>query len=135
MDKIICGDSGDNVKPVARVIRGRKTYKVTPKIWNEIKEELEINNMSEFLKYKSMIADFITQTKKFAECNTDDILEMIEYNIKLVWLNEAVVPETIIMYMNQLEYNKIDVNYIRSNYKTMCKKDNEIEDIFEGLNF
>lgn len=133
MDKIICGDAGDNIKPVARVVRGSKTYKVTSKIWNEIKEELQIDTMKDFLKYKSMVADFITQTKKFAECDAKDILEMIDYNIKLVWLNEAIIPETIIMYMNQLEYNNIDVNYIKSNYKTLCKKDTTIEDIFESI--
>ena len=133
MDKIICGDAGDNIKPVARVVRGSKTYKVTPKIWNEIKEELQIENISDFLKYKSLIADFIVQTKKFAECDSADILEMIGYNIKLVWLNEAVIPETIIMYMNQLEYNQVDTNYIRSNYKMLCKKNTEIEDIFDSI--
>lgn len=133
MDKIICGDAGDNIKPVARVVRGSKTYKVTPKIWNEIKEELQIENISDFLKYKSLIADFIVQTKKFAECDSADILEMIDYNIKLVWLNEAVIPETIIMYMNQLEYNQVDTNYIRSNYKMLCKKNTEIEDIFDSI--
>ena len=58
---------------------------------------------------------------------------MIDYNIKLVWLNEAVIPETIIMYMNQLEYNQVDTNYIRSNYKMLCKKNTEIEDIFDSI--
>lgn len=133
MDKIICGDAGDNIKPVARVVRGSKTYKVTSKIWNEIKDELQINDISDFLKYKSFIADFIVKTKKFSECNAADILEMIDYNIKLVWLNEAVIPETIIMYMNQLEYNQVDTNYIRSNYKMLCKKNTEIEDIFDSI--
>jgi hypothetical protein len=133
MDKIICGDAGDNIKPAARVVRGSKTYKVTSKIWNEIKEELQIENISDFFKYKSMIADFIVQTKKFSECNVSDIIEMIDYNIKLVWLNESVIPETIIMYMNQLDYNHVDTNYIRSNYKTLCKKNTEIEDIFDSI--
>ena len=133
MDKIICGDAGDNIKPVARVVRGSKTYKVTPKIWNEIKEELQIDTIEDFLKYKSLIADFIVQTKKFTECDSADILEMIDYNIKLVWLNEAVIPETIIMYMNQLEYNQVDTNYIRSNYKMLSKKNTEIEDIFDSI--
>jgi hypothetical protein len=133
MDKIICGDAGDNIKPVARVVRGSKTYKVTPKIWNEIKEELRIESINDFINKKYLIAQSITMTKKFFECNAENILEMIDYNIKLVWLNENVIPETIIMYMNQLEYNTIDLGYIKSNYKTICKSDNEIEDIFDSI--
>ena len=58
---------------------------------------------------------------------------MFDYNVKLVWLHESVIPETIIMYMNQLEYSIVDTNYIRSNFKTMCKAENEIESIFESV--
>ena len=35
--------------------------------------------------------------------------------------------------MNQLEYNITDISYIRSNFKTMCRKNNSIEDIFESI--
>ena len=71
--------------------------------------------------------------KKFANCNANDIAEMFDYNIKLVWLNESVIPETIVMYMNQLEYDTVDISYIKSNFKTLCKKNNSIEDIFESI--
>ena len=50
-------------------------------------------------------------------------------------VNETIIPETIIMYMNQLEYNIADTSYIRSNFKTLCKKDTEIEAIFDSLPF
>lgn len=133
MEKIICGDAGDNIKSIAKVVSGNKTYKVSVKMWNEIKQGLNINSLSDFFNYKSRIISAITGLKKFVNCDTADISEMFDYNIKLVWLNETIIPETIIMYMNQLEYNITDVNYIRSNFRTMCRKDNSIEAIFESI--
>ena len=135
MDKIICGDAGDNIKSACRVVKNKKTYKVSSKMWEDIRNSFDINTLDDFVKYKTLIAQEIIANKKFSECSIDDIIEMIDYNTKLVWLNEAVIPETIIMYMNQLEYNVVDVNYIKSNYKTLCKTDNEIEDIFDSINF
>ena len=133
MEKIICGDAGDNIKPIARVACGSKTYKVSPKMWNEVKESLNINNLSDFFTHKNDIITAVLSIKKFVDCNYEDLSEMFDYNIKLVWLHESVVPETIIMYMNQLEYNVVDTNYIKSNFKTMCKAENEIESIFESV--
>jgi 5'-3' exonuclease len=133
MEKIICGDAGDNIKPIARVVCGSKTYKVSPKMWNEVKESLNINNLSDFFTHKNDIIAAISHVKKFVDCSYEDLSEMFDYNIKLVWLHESVVPETIIMYMNQLEYSVVDTNYIKSNFKTLCKAENEIESIFESV--
>jgi hypothetical protein len=58
---------------------------------------------------------------------------MISYNTKLVWLNEDVIPETIMLYMNQCDYKVVDINYIRMNYKVMCEANNTIEDIFDSI--
>jgi 5'-3' exonuclease len=133
MEKIICGDAGDNIKSIAKVVSGNKTYKVSVKMWNEIKQGLNINSLSDFFNYKNRIISAITGLKKFVNCDTADISEMFDYNIKLVWLNETISHETIIMYMNQLEYNITDISYIRSNFRTMCRKDNSIEAIFESI--
>ena len=133
MEKIICGDAGDNIKSIAKVLCGTKTYKVSIKMWNDIKSSLNITCLDEFFESKYDIADAIAAIKKFNGYNIDNIVEMIDYNTKLVWLNESVIPETIVMYMNQLEYNVADVNYIKSNYKTLCKKNSAIEDIFESI--
>lgn len=135
MEKIICGDAGDNIKSVAKTVKNGRTYKVSVKIWNSIKEELGINTIYDLKSHKSDIAKMIVSTKKFSECNINDILEMIDYNIKLVWLHESVIPETIIMYMNQIEYKNIDLSTIKSNYRTLCKQNIEIEDIFNSIEF
>ena len=133
MEKIICGDAGDNIKSIAKTISGSKTYKVSIKMWNEIKSNLNINCLEEFFKSKYDIIDEILSIKKFANCNSDDLAEMFDYNIKLVWLNESVIPETIVMYMNQLDYSIADISYIKSNFRTMCKRNTTIEDIFESI--
>ena len=60
---------------------------------------------------------------------------MIEYNIKLVWLNESVIPETYILAMNNVEHNDYNVDYIRSNYKVICgnRNEDEIMKLFESI--
>ena len=133
MEKIICGDAGDNIKPIVRVMGGTRSYKISTNMWNKIKSELSIENIKEFFTNKENIINKILDIKKFSNCNYNDIAEMFDYNIKLVWLNEEVIPETIIMYMNQLEYNLVDVNYIKSNFKVMCTQENEIEEIFDSI--
>lgn len=133
MEKIICGDAGDNIKSVAKVVSGSKTYKVSAKMWNDIKDGLNIRTLDDFFRCKNAIISNIINIKKFNQNNPDDISEMFDYNIKLVWLNETVIPETIIMYMNQLEYEVADINYIKSNYKVMCKQDITVASIFEEI--
>ena len=133
MEKIICGDAGDNIKSVAKVCKGKKTYKVSQKIWNDIKEELNIESLNDFFKYRSNIVSSIIAQKKFCDCCSNDINEMIDYNIKLVWLNENVIHETIVLYMNQCDYKVTDTNYIKSNYKVLCETNNEIEEIFNTI--
>ena len=60
---------------------------------------------------------------------------MIDYNIKLVWLHESVIPETVIQGMNNIEYEKCDIQYIRSNYKVLCgnKDESDIVSIFDSI--
>ena len=65
--------------------------------------------------------------------NISDIEEMIDYNIKLVWLHESVIPETITMFMNQQEYKQYDINYIKSNFKVLLDENDFIKNLFEGF--
>lgn len=135
MEKIICGDAGDNIKSIAKVLSGSKTYKISIKMWNDIKSKLKITGLSEFFNRKQDIINTILSLKKFCSCNYNDLSDMFDYNIKLVWLNETILPETVIMYMNQLNYNIANISYIKSNFKTLCKRDSEVEAIFESLPF
>lgn len=133
MEKIICGDSGDNIKSIAKTFSGSKTYRVTVKMWNEIKSNLNITTLKEFFNNKSEIINQILSIKKFNDCNYNDLSEMFDYNIKLVWLNENIIPETIVLYMNQLDYSIVDSEYIKNNFKVLCSHEDNIEDIFESI--
>jgi 5'-3' exonuclease len=135
MEKIICGDAGDNIQSVAIVKSNNKNFRVTQKMWNEIKENLHINNLTDFFNKTQKIAHNITNINKFSGYEVNNILTMIEYNKKLVWLNEQIIPDTIVLYMNQCEYKLFDINYMRSNFKVLCDNtvNTNIEDIFESI--
>lgn len=136
MSKIICGDAGDNILPVMRYQKGERNYRITEKDWDGIKENFpNMNNVDEFLEQRNCIALLISQHKKFKtyKPNIFELEEMFDYNTKLVWLNEKVIPDTIIQFMNQQEYKKIDVGYLRSNYKVLVKTDDTIQNLFDEL--
>ena len=136
MSKVICGDSGDNIKSVFRYEKNGRVYRISEKEWETIKEDMDIKNLNDFINHVEDIVNVIVNHKKYKSYNPsyDDIKEMIEYNIKLVWLHESVIPETITMYMNQIDYKNYDLNYIRSNFKVMLDdNDDVIKNIFEGL--
>lgn len=135
MSKIICGDAGDNILSLMRYKKGNRTYKITEKDWNVIKEDFNINTLNDFLRHKDDIATGIVNYKKFKPYNPSEelIKEMFDYNTKLVWLNENIIPDTIIQFMNQLEYKKIDISYLKSNYKVLVKGDDMIEDLFNSI--
>lgn len=133
--KIICGDAGDNIKSLIRVKKGTRTYKVSEKEWETCRSQLNLNTLDEFLENKeTIVATLLGNTKyKGQPVDNEAILEMFDYNTKLVWLNEQVIPETIIHSMNEYDYKEYDLSYIRNNFKVLLKRDNIIENIFEGI--
>lgn len=132
-EKVICGDSGDNIKSVARIIKNGRKYGVGKKDWEKIATTLHISTIYDLIEKKKQIADSIGHLKKFyGIVSADDILEMIEYNIKLVWLNDEVIPATVIDIMNVSEYNTIDIDYIKGSYRSILNDDDEIINIFES---
>ena len=135
LSKIICGDSGDNIKSVFRYQKNGRTYRISEKEWEKIAKEYNIVSIQCLLDCIPQTAFAITNHKKYKPFNPsqDEIEEMIRYNIKLVWLNENVIPETLLITMNQQEYKQYDISYIKSNYKMLIGEDNSIKDLFEGF--
>ena len=94
---------------------------------DEITVEDLINNMNE-------VANCLVNIKRFVGHSTPEkVVEMIEYNIKLVWLNERIEPESIVAVMNNQEYKLYDINYLRGSYTTLLGTTDEAEKIFEGI--
>ena len=134
--KVICGDSGDNIKSVVRVVKSGRNYGVGPKDWEGVAHTLHIHTIQELISHKQDIARELLKLNKFRGYGVtpEQVLEMIDYNIKLVWLNEEVIPETILSVMNTHEYNQMDIDYLRGSY-TVLLDDHErhIQEIFEGI--
>lgn len=141
VDKVICGDKGDNIKPVFRAKKNERTYSISEKEWNNIKSDFRIENTEDFFNKKKQICEKINNIPKYAKYNVNlnNLYEMFDYNRKLVWLSDKTIPQEIQDKMNEVEYKKCDLSYIRSNYKVLCKsqeKDsNRIENIFDNVSF
>lgn len=133
--KIICGDAGDNIMSVFRYQKNGRTYRVTEKDWEAMASTHNIKNIVDLLHHVPQIAKVICSNNKYQQYdpNPDEIEEMIRYNIKLVWLNEYVIPDTIIQLMNQQEYKKFDISYIKSNYKVLVGSNSTVEDLFNSI--
>ena len=135
LSKIICGDAGDNIKSVFRYQKNGRTYRVTEREWEKLASEYNIVSINSLLDCIQQTAYAITNYAKYKPYKPiiSDIEEMIKYNIKLVWLDEHVIPETLVAVMNQQEYKEYDLSYIKSNYKVLIGEDNSIKDLFEGF--
>ena len=97
MEKIICGDKSDNIKAVVRIDKNSKTYSVTAKMWNEVKEELGIHSLEDFFANENAILKSLYNLKKFrgTTLTLDDVHEQFDYNTKLVWLDASQIPQEV----------------------------------------
>lgn len=138
IEKVLCGDSGDNIKAVVRFTKGGRTYRFSEGDLKKYQEhDLPMTTVDDLKECREDIANWITHNKKFVpyRFKKKDILEMLDYNIQLVWLNEETIPKPVIQSMNEVAYKKVDVNVIRNNYKMLAKTqdDTDIEAIFDEL--
>lgn len=138
IEKVLCGDSGDNIKAVVRFEKGGRVYRFSEGDLKKYQEhDLPMSTVDDLKECREDIADWIRASKKFSpyKFKKKDILEMLNYNIKLVWLSEETIPGPVIQSMNEVEYKKVDVGMLRSNYKMLAKtrEDTDIESIFEEI--
>lgn len=138
LDKIICGDSGDNIQPVLSVIKNGRKFSITSKMFNEIKENLNIRNVDDVKNNIQNLSKSIIGIKKLSNSQTTEqnLIDMINYNTIMVWLDESTIPQSIQQNMIQQEYNNFNVEIIRSNYKLLSQnKDsiNYMEQIFDNI--
>lgn len=133
INKILCGDAGDNIKSIIRYKKNNRTYRFAQKDYEKLVSDLDISTMDEFLKNSEKVVKNITSNPKFKNYHfkADDVKEMLEYNTKLVWLNENAIPETVITKMTSEEYKVFNVQDIHLNYRMLVPAKNDIESIFE----
>jgi hypothetical protein len=138
IEKVLCGDSGDNIKAVVRFEKGGRTYRFSEGDLKKYQEhDLPMTTVGDLKECREDIADWIMHSKKFSpyKFKKKDIIEMLDYNIKLVWLNEETIPAPVIQSMNETEYKQVDVGMLRNNYRLLAKtqEDTDIESIFEEI--
>lgn len=135
LSKIMCGDAGDNIKPVATYELNGRTYGLTQKMWKDISETTKISTIQNLIGNENLAAKYICEYKNFKKENVSKqmVLENIKYNIQLVWLDKSIIPEYCISIMDKCEYKTIDINMVKHNYKTLCDTDKEIENIVEEI--
>ena len=144
MEKVICGDAGDNIKSILRWETSTKSGKpkvlqVSPKEWMKVKEHLHIQNFKEFEDQKQLIISNLLALGRFDgyRANMEDLLEMFDFNVKLVRLAKEQIPHHAAMLMNQHkdEYQVTDMGYLRNNYKVLASKNEVVEDLFKDMPF
>lgn len=137
INKVLCGDAGDNIKSCARFRKNNRTYRFADSDYKKFMEHASIGNIQEFIDRADETATFIATIPKFEQqgVTAGNVREMIDYNLKLVWLNERVIPETVTTAMVQFEYKLFNVADLKHNHKLLMGQNTDIEGIFAGINF
>ena len=138
IDKIFLGDYADNIKPIVHVKRDSgRACNFTQKDLDILKNDITLDCMNGLLEHKNDVINWIAKYSKFTKfkLKREDISEMLEYNIKLVWLDDHCIPATLIQSMNECEYKQFDLKTIRSNYRMIIgdrKEEQYIANLFES---
>ena len=136
IDKILCGDAGDNIKPLATFKKGARMCNFTAKDKDNLFDYLGRNilHMDDFKNSKDTIIRWVMSYKKFyGKMTYEELSEMFDYNIKLVYLNESVMPDSYSKAMVQFQLGECDVLNIKRNYKMLLGTDKNVENIFNEI--
>lgn len=119
MDKIICGDSSDNIKSIVLQEKNGKTYRITEKYWNQYRVDHGIESLEDFFSREDMIVEDLIRAKK-SDKRPEDVYPVFDYNKRLVWLDESSYPpEVMLQFEEDSEYKQFDIEFVLNNYKTM----------------
>jgi hypothetical protein len=144
MEKVICGDTGDNIHAVIRVPKTTKTGKVTTakvseKEWIGVRNELNICSIKDFQENKGLIIRRLKSLHRLHECTDkiEDLEELFDYNMTLVRLHKEQIPKAMQQAMNKHkdEYIVTNLDFLRNNYKVLVKQTPNVEELFEELPF
>ena len=144
MSKVICGDSGDNIKALIRVYHKTQkgkiiTKKVSEKEWLAVKESLNIHSIKNFENNKKLIINKLLSIPRLSGCDAsmEELIEMFDYNMTMVRLDKEQIPRIYQLAMNKHkdDYIVTDMDYLRNNYKVLAAHTTQVEMLFEDLPF
>ena len=137
LEKVICGDSGDNIKSIMRVKKNDRIARISEKEWESVKESYgEYHDLESFKHDAKSIINDLKNLKRFFE-NKDsmkDLYQMFLFNMRLVCLDTKYIPKKIRDAMNshKKEYAQADMESILNNYKVLAPDGEvEVEDLFD----
>lgn len=135
LNKILCGDSGDNIQAIVKYTKNGRTYRFSQKDYEKLINDLNINTIDDLINSYERISEYIINMKKYRPYKfiKENLIEMLKYNTKLVWLDKDIIPEDIQISMSKNEYKEFNVDDIRHNYKVLLKDDENILNIFEEI--
>lgn len=139
-EKIICGDTSDNIKSVCILHRGGKNYGVSKNDYKKICGECGITTVDELFEKKDDVVRAIRGIKRLAGTDyTDtDIEECMEYNRKMVQLNEENLDNNIREIINKhiIIYKHKGIDEVMSDYHALTGgggNKNIIEDLINSI--
>lgn len=135
MEKIICGDSGDNIFPIfTRKSTSGRSMRYTEKDLHKVLNKHNITKLSDFFNNFDIIYKDVENNGKFKNLNKENCKQHFAYNTKLVWLNESQIPSILQEKMILSNYKEYDISNIKNNYKILSKpSDEEMENLFNTL--
>ncbi len=118
MYKIVCGDASDNIKSIIQVMdeKSGRTYSATPKMLNKILEDRKIKTLKEFFDNRDVIIAELLKLKRFKGQirSFDQIIDIFEYNKKIIWLNLNNIPTQVYENLKELPSQYVVVKDIRT---------------------
>ena len=135
MEKIISGDSSDNIRSLMVLQKNGKNYRITEKDASKIIDQY--STVEDFIADKENVIKQLRCLKKFAnaEETEDQMSELFDYNERLVWLNKAQIPADLQEKMNELEYKQVDIQSVKNNYKVLAPAymQGDAQQVYESL--
>lgn len=144
MEKVICGDKGDNIRPLLQFKNHTSTGKaitrcISPKEWGIVKKKLQITDITMFKDHKDNVLEALLDIPRFKghSVSKTELSELFDYNLVMVRLHKEQIPKGIQLAMNKhrSEYKVTDMDYLRHNYKVLTSQSEKVETLFEGLPF
>ena len=135
-EKIVSGDSGDNVPPIVTWTQEQKSGKVinrkiTEKKAQEIREQIILENaecdITDLAQYSAIFKKEIAEKLK-QDVDEETIKNRLERNTKLVWLDSSTIPS----YLSEAfdEFYEEKKTHGKPTWKTM-----RAESVLEGTNY
>ena len=150
IEKVLVGDGGDAVPTIfaweTTAKNGNKNMnRLTPKRVEKIMGDINSHvNVLDLPKHYQSIAKSIKSITKIKDINEEDILNRLERNIKLVVLDESVIPEEIqlkfkdfadkSMELPTVATKQFSMNSLLEGTKFVKASETFQSDIFSGIN-